>query len=1113
MVMGIDLSQYDTDFNVPANEPLSDAPVVDTAADYIENQADSNIEIAPNYDIQTPLLNVRDKEITGGSAFIDEIVDPIEGFGSSALDAGLGTLVNLIANEVNEGIEAGKNVSANNLNPDGTLKQDFTDTLPRNIGSRILNPRSFESMDYLFDTDSALNIAIGQGRQLPSNSVIQQYYESAGTGAGFMGNFTAMNMYLVRMLSKIGPQAQLRVLAQLQANAPMTLAASKKIPEALKPFAESVKKLPAGMQSTYITSPATAIGVDIGLGAAGGIGQKVEQDVFGTTTGLGFMAGSFSPLILTPMMAALYNAASKTVLGQVSGKVKSFVTGTYSNIKDSVTRYRDPNVKPSEQTSKSALTAKSRLGKQIKAAIDENPENVRIAREVEETIEKNLPESQVPGPDDAGFPRAPRLTVAETTRDPVLLQTEAQILSKSTPEEVSINNARIEAFDEGIQNFQNNIVSDNLLEDAPAFVVNTIGNRNTQLLGKIADEIAETEATIGSKILQHFPSYGAGERAAVGSDVRTTVIQMREVARKQMDDLAETLGINTADPVAPASRIATAQKNIEKQILQKEGTEALSYEGVNPLIKRFLEFRGNLTFQDWKAFRDQIGNEIGKAVSFGNGRAQQDLFAFRELMDTLAKGYGSTNKKFQKFNEQYAKEFTGVFDQGGVFKITQKGRGSVPDAPVYVTPNEAVLGTFLRDTSRMKEFTVLAEKNPALFADMRSAILNEIALASGAVNGGKVNIRALNNHLNKNQEVYAQSGVFPEIANNVQILEVASQRVVDLANRATKIESNHVVKALQAAHEGYRNVDEAFDTAIQSPRNFMNWVRQVKKASNETGVDLEPAFRKVIIEKMIAKKPKSTTFTQYLNEIEPILTGLVRGKKYGYDKQHIDDLKMLAAMYDINDVLKTQQTAGAGILPVPGLAEALAGKIGMSPAQLTSLTRALQENRISKPFFAVFTATRTMTAANKNQQLALLKEAMTNPEVARQLMSISPNGVFTAAQEKFMQGLFFRLGFQYSTAKAVDETEALEPPSKIEIRGTAPREPDVFVPEPFVPSPNEPSYLDFMENNTTPTPTPTPVASNQPRQNLGIEELFPFDSTSAAIAKRRNANQGIAGLV
>ena len=79
MVMGIDLFQYDTDFNVPTNEPLSDAPVVDTAADYIENQADSNIEIAPNYDIQTPLLNVRDKEITGGSTFIDEIVDPIEG--------------------------------------------------------------------------------------------------------------------------------------------------------------------------------------------------------------------------------------------------------------------------------------------------------------------------------------------------------------------------------------------------------------------------------------------------------------------------------------------------------------------------------------------------------------------------------------------------------------------------------------------------------------------------------------------------------------------------------------------------------------------------------------------------------------------------------------------------------------------------------------------------------------------------------------------------------------------------------------------------------------------------------------------------------------------------
>ena len=1043
--------------------------------------------------ISLPIRNVREQ--TSEDQITDFFVDTTENYLSNVAEASLGSIANVVQNEINRAREDVSQYSSENINPDGTFKEDFTGTLPRNIGSRFFNPRQYENIEYLFPPESNMgfNIALGSGQKLAATSDFQKYVASAGQGTGFMLNFTALNTLIARKLSKV-PEVQQRMLAELQAGAPTAWMA--------------FKQAPAGMIAPYITNPGRAAAYDIGLGSLGGIGAQVEKDLYGTDTGIGFAAGTLSPLVITPMMVAAYGTASQNISGKIVRGGIDFLTGTFGRIKDSYVRYRDPTIKPSEQTSKSALDAKSKLGKQLKTAIDENPENVRIAREVEETIQKSMPEAQVAGPDDA-VPA--RLTIAERTRDPVLLKTERKILQEATPEEVRINNARIDEFNEGVENFKFNTFSGNTFEDAPPFVINTVTKRNEQLLKKISKEKDMRDAELESAIPQYFPAYTLGEGAARGADVRNTVIGMREVARQQMDDLAETLGINTLDPVAPASRIATAQKNIEKQILQQEGTKALSYEGVNPLIKRFLEFKGNLTFQDWKAFRDQIGNEIGKAVNFGNGRAQQDLFAFRELMDTLARGYGSTNKKFEKFNEQYAKQFTNVFDQGGVFQIMQKGRGSVPDAPVYETPDEAVIGTFLENTTRMKEFLKLAEINPALYTDLRGAILNRIAMASKALNGGKVDVVSLNNHLTKNQEVYAQSGVFPEARSSIDTLQVTSQRVADLTNRAKAINKNRVVKAIQQAHES-GNLDDAFNVAMQSPRNMMTWIKQVKRAGQESGVDLEPAFREVIMEKLIARKPEGMAFTKYLDQVKPVLTGQLKGKKFGYTEQHVEDLRMLAAMSDISDYLKIQQSTGQGIGIPPGIIEFFTRKLGMSPAQVTSLTRAVKESRISKAFFAVFTASRAFSAANNNQKRAILKEAMNNPDTARKLMEVSPNGVPTVSQEKFMEALLFRNGAQYGVAKATGQTQAVEPipEETVEIDTKLTKPPELPVEKV---DPNKSLYLETSQRSPAPTPTPTPVASNQPRQNLGIEELFPFDSTSAAIAKRRNANQGIAGLV
>ena len=75
-------------------------------------------------------------------------LDTIEGFGSNLLDASVGNLGNFIGNEIAELIEISKTNDRQNFkSEEGAPITDYTNTLPRNVVSRFVNPRQYEGVE------------------------------------------------------------------------------------------------------------------------------------------------------------------------------------------------------------------------------------------------------------------------------------------------------------------------------------------------------------------------------------------------------------------------------------------------------------------------------------------------------------------------------------------------------------------------------------------------------------------------------------------------------------------------------------------------------------------------------------------------------------------------------------------------------------------------------------------------------------------------------------------------------------------------------------------------------------------------------------------------------
>mgnify|MGYP003667317538 FL=1 len=121
------------------------------------------------------------------------------------------------------------------------------------------------------------------------------------------------------------------------------------------------------------------------------------------------------------------------------------------------------------------------------------------------------------------------------------------------------------------------------------------------------------------------------DKASTGGAVRQDIIAAKVAAKEAAEVLAKKLKINSADQLASNDSLVSAQDKLRSSVITKQGDEALSFRGLHPMVKEFLNTKlQRISFQDWKTFSGQTSDALGSAIAKGNSDDIRTLTSLKE---------------------------------------------------------------------------------------------------------------------------------------------------------------------------------------------------------------------------------------------------------------------------------------------------------------------------------------------------------------------------------------------------------------------------------------------------------------------------------------------------
>jgi len=846
----------------------------------------------------------------------------------------------------------------------------------------------------------------------------------------------------------------------------------------------TTQRIVEGMVAPFRTSPGTAAAVETGLGAASGAGSVAEQELFGTSG----MVGAMAPIL----PAAAVAAASKTP--GISLAKKGF-NWTKSKVKGGVddAKVLAGKVDPAEGAEGEAALAK--LGDEVKEAA-ETPQaqiNLQRAAEIEATL--------------GGYADTPiTLSPAEATLDAPLLATQARMEGTGDAAFTRANNARKTNVLTAAQRFMDNDLTGSPVDDAPMYVYNRAEGTYTQTVGRInadSDELKANWSLVTDKETGVYPKLGS--RADTGANIRTSIVDAENAAKDEAAALATKLKINDADPVGDANATVAAQTAVRDALTTKAGDQAISYQGLPPLVRKFVEFKfkdNRMSFQDWKSFRDQVGSAIGKASALGDKASIRPLAVLSDQLDSMATSYGKTNEAFDDFRVWYDANVVTPFQRSGVTRITAKGQGSTKERPQYYVADEKVADAFLQDTNTARQFMKLFADKPADMRAMKNVILDKLRTTAFSQSKGIFEPDKVNKYINTNREVLTELGLIDDLTNTETMLRDMVERNAELEVRRRTINGNLLMGSVARATKN-QSPDQLFTEALRSPAKMRELKQVASQATDDlTEEEASMAFRAAITEKMLAKAPVAlsdpTAFKQWMVKNEEVLDA-------AFDKSHVDNMYLMADAAE--RVLITGIGRGKGVTD-EDIITRFTTALGTTPAGISNRFIAVQEGRLGSKAMVGYIISRAIRQQSGVRSDALFREAMFDPDIAKLLTteggeSVGPLSISEPLKRR-LNTFLFNIGVDYGdgiTGEGARETLILEPNITDQpILQTPPPAPEpVPEPKPFVYPP-----LPRIPNTSNASPPPPP----QNQASVGIETLFPNDPTSIAIAKRRGAGQG-----
>ena len=735
------------------------------------------------------------------------------------------------------------------------------------------------------------------------------------------------------------------------------------------------------------------------------------------------------------------------------------------------------------------------------------------------------------------------LTPAEITLDAPLLKTQLSAEKSGTPEFARANEQRKVNNLAGIKEFVQNRFTGDALEDGPLAILDTGTKRVESILARVDKDSAEVTSKLAKIAEDALPTAKVGAREQFGTDVRASLEGAIKVAKQDADGFAKKLKINDSDQWSGKAALAQAQENLLSgfKFTAKDGTEegvkgigtragdaALGADLRHPLIKRFLSYTDDsgmeqVSFQNWKSFRGQISDALGTAIAKENSTDIQQLSALAKSWDTMGKTprLKETTAKFEEFQDHYLNNVILPFQSGIVQKVLTKGKGSQPDAVIYKTSDESVADAFLKDSTTAKKYMELFSDDPAKVQAIQGMLLDKAKNVGFNATTGKLNPEALNKFANSNESVIRAVGLEKQFLAGPDIIRSLLARQKQLSDRRAAITKNRMFRLIKSADQKGQAPEVVLAEALnpKNPAILKQLYRSMKKENPLFEVDgTLMSFRASIMDTLMGtaddavKSPAA--FKGRLEKIQnsKLLNGI-------FAQSHLDDMMLVADAYE--RVLATGIGEGGAGITNSSILDSLSAKTGTSVAGLSNLARSAREGRVSGKAAAAYVASRAFSAQQSARADELFRRMMFDPELAKLMTAQGPSvGAISPAVKARLNAYMFSLGVDYG--EDVMSEEAAGPDlEQIQMQPSIQFElPDVDVPTILPPGSSDEDYAasfaadPFFNQNATNSTASAPIqVASAASPKTSVTQLFPFDSTGAAIESRQNQKQQSAGIM
>jgi len=955
-------------------------------------------------------------------------------------------------------------------------------TVDRNFLNRVFNSSDYRTQRVIipYVLNYGVDDYIGQTE---AEGAVDQYLRAGGQGVGLAVPF-------------IGASAR---GAQVTAAAPNVInAAGQRI---LPANASTTQRIVEQMIAPYRAAPAATAALEAGMGAVSAMGVQAEQDLFGTNTGVGGL------LPLAP--AALYYGGKTALTRGPVGRGVNWVSNRVGGAVDEA-RVTAGDIPAGEGPRGAA--ARGQLGEAIEQAVGTPSGQANIARAAE--IEARLSPY-------ADQPVA--LTPAERTMDVPLLETQRRAEATGSPEFTRQNADRKTNALTALERFREGELTGSPLADAPLYIYDEATGAYRATIAPIdegLDDVTFQISRLGDQETGAYPRLT--DRGAPGANIRETVVNAHQAAMEAARKLATRLNINNADQLASRDATASARQSVRDLLLTRQGEEALTYDGLPALVRRFIESDlDRISFQDWKGFRDQVSQEIGRAIALKRGSDTRALTILSEQLDDMATAYGRTSQKFEDYRQWYQANVIQPFERSGVIAITARGQGGTRAQPVYLMPDERVAQAFLQNSDTAGQYTALFGDDPARMADMRAVVLDQIRDRAWDNARGTFRPNAIDSYMNQNREVLQRLGLYDELSNTQGMVTAQLERQAELTARRRAINQNQLFRAIANA-EKRNDPERLLDEALRSPALMRDLRESVTRPGPtqvraDMGISAEEAgeaFRAAVTQRLLSNAPDAMSnpaaFKEFLVRNERVLDA-------AFDRSHIDNMYLVADAAE--RILATGMPVGKGVMP-EDIITRLTNRLGTTPAGISNRFIAVQEGRLGPKAAIGYVLSRAIRQQSSARADALFREMMFNPDLARTLTTEGPAPLSVSEPVgRRINAYMFNLGVDYGEGM---EAGPPAPPIQIQMQPARPDQSSVTPP----PAPPSGTQTAMVTPTAAPQPPVTPAQIASPATPpasgattgattpaVSASQLFPFDPTLAAIEQRRTAQgQGIMSL-